>query len=75
MSRVSLDQILPLPTMDRVELAPQICESVVDCPKESQSHALTSRQRAELERRSIAFQRSPEEGDSWDEVMRSLLDE
>jgi len=71
MSRVPLDQILELP-LERVETAQQIGESVSHDPK---AIPLTSDQRGELERRWLAFQRSPDEGEPWEDVMRSLLDE
>lgn len=71
MSRGSSDQILELP-LEGVELAQQISESILDCPK---AIPLASDQRAELERRWIAFQRSPDEGEPWEDVMRVLLNE
>lgn len=36
---------------------------------------LTDAQREELERRWVAFERNPDEGEPWEDVMRSLLDE
>jgi putative addiction module component (TIGR02574 family) len=37
--------------------------------------ALTDAQKAELERRWLAFHENPDEGESWDAVKRSLLRE
>ena len=72
MSRVSLDQILDLLTEERVEIAQQIWESVFEHPE---SVPLTRAQKDELERRWRAFQQNPDEGEPWDDVKRSLLDE
>lgn len=72
MSRVPLDQILELPATDRVEIAQVIWESVFDRPD---AVPLTQAQRDELERRWRAFEQSPDEGEPWDDVKRSLLSE
>jgi len=72
MSRVPIDQILELPAAERVELAQQIWESVFDHPE---GVLLTTPQREELERRWIAFEQSPDQGEPWEDVKRSLLDE
>lgn len=72
MSRVPIEQILELPTAERVELAQQIWESVFDHPE---GVFLTTAQRDELERRWIAFEKNPDEGEPWEDVKRSLLDE
>ena len=72
MSRAALEQILELPASDRVEIAQQIWESIIDRPE---AIPLTDAQKAELERRWEAFQKNPEEGESWEKVKRSLLDE
>lgn len=72
MSRVPLDQILELPATDRVEIAQQIWESVVDHPE---AIPLTQAQKDELDRRWRAFEQNPNEGESWDEVKQSLLSE
>ncbi len=71
MSRLPIDQILDLPAEERVELARQIWESVVEHPE---AVPLTAAQRDELERRWQAFDQRPGEGEPW-EVERSLLDE
>jgi putative addiction module component (TIGR02574 family) len=71
MSRVPA-QILELPAEERVELAQQIWESVVEHPE---AVLLTPAQRAELERRWQAFEQNPDEGEPWEDVKRSLLDE
>jgi putative addiction module component (TIGR02574 family) len=72
MSRVQLDQILQLPSAERVEIAQEIWESVFDHPE---SVLLTAAQKEELERRWLAFQESPDEGESWEDVRQSLLSE
>jgi putative addiction module component (TIGR02574 family) len=72
MSRVPINEILGLPPSERVELAQRIWESVFDHPEDL---ALTSAQKEELERRWAAFERCPDEGESWEAVKRSLLDE
>ena len=71
MSRVP-SQILELPAEERVEIAQQIWESVVDHPE---SLPITAAQRDELERRWQAFQENPDEGEPWEDVKRALLDE
>ena len=71
MSRVPA-QILELPADERVELAQQIWESVVDHPD---ALPLTPAQRDELERRWLAFEQRPDEGEPWEDVKKSLLDE
>jgi len=72
MSRVSIEQILGLPPAERVELAQQIWESVFEHPE---GVPLTTAQKEELERRWAAFQESPDEGEPWEDVKRSLLNE
>lgn len=72
MSRVPIDQIMGMPTSERVELAQQIWESVFDHPEEL---PLTNAQRDELESRWIAFQQNPNEGEPWADVRKSLLKE
>ena len=71
MSRVPA-QILELPADERVELAQQIWESVVDHPE---ALTITPAQRDELERRWRAFEQHPDEGEPWEDVKKSLLDE
>jgi len=72
MSRVSIDHILELPTADRVAVVQEIWESLVENPEHVE---ITAAQREELERRWIDFQRNPDEGESWSDVKKSLLDE
>jgi putative addiction module component (TIGR02574 family) len=72
MNRAPLDQILDLPATERVEIAQRIWESVLDHPD---AVLLTQTQRDELERRWRAFERNPDEGESWEDVERSLLSE
>jgi putative addiction module component (TIGR02574 family) len=72
MSRSPVDQILQLPADQRVEIAQQIWESVFEHPERV---VLTDAQREELERRWHAFEQNPDEGESWEDVKRSLLSE
>ena len=72
MNRSPLDQILQLPTAQRVEIAQEIWESVFDHPE---GVILTSAQKEELERRWRAFELHPNEGEPWEDVKRSLLSE
>ena len=72
MNRVSLDEILDLPAVDRVEIAQRIWESIVEHPE---AVPLTNLQREELERRWLAFERNSDEGEPWEDVRRSLLSE
>lgn len=65
-------QILELPAEDRVELAQQIWESVVEHPE---SLPVTAAQRDELERRWRAFEKDPDAGEPWEDVKKSLLEE
>lgn len=70
MSRVPLDQILALPTAERVEIVQQIWDSV---SHDAEGLPLTTAQREELERRWEAFQQNPEEGEPWEDVRKSLF--
>jgi putative addiction module component (TIGR02574 family) len=72
MSHVPIDQIFDLPVTERVELAQQIWESVHDNPD---AVSLTTAQREELERRWVAFQEDPDEGEPWEIVRDALLRE
>jgi putative addiction module component (TIGR02574 family) len=72
MSRVPLEEILELPTDERVEIAQQIWESVFSG---AQAVPLTEAQKEELERRWRAFQQNPDEGEPWEDVKKSLLNE
>lgn len=72
MNRAPLDQILDLPAAERVEIAQRIWESVHEHPD---AVLLTQGQRDELERRWLAFERNPDEGEPWEDVKRSLLSE
>jgi putative addiction module component (TIGR02574 family) len=72
MSRSPLDQILQLPTAERVEIAQEIWESVFEHPE---GVLLTNAQKEELERRWQGFEQNPDEGEPWDDVRRSLLSE
>jgi len=72
MSRVSLDHILELSAAERVEIAKEIWESVFEDPE---AVPLTKAQKQELERRWRAFEQTPDEGEPWEDVKKSLLSE
>lgn len=72
MSRAAVNQILELPPAERVAIVQEIWESMVVSPEEV---AVTAVQREELERRWLSFQLNPDEGESWDEVKKSLRSE
>lgn len=72
MSRVLLDQILQLPVAERIEIAQQIWDSVSEHPE---GVLLTEAQKEELERRWKDFEQNPDEGEPWEDVKQSLLNE
>lgn len=72
MSSVPLDKILDLPPAERVEIAQKIWESVHEHPE---AVRLTAAQKDELERRWLDFEQNPDEGEPWDDVKKSLLEE
>jgi putative addiction module component (TIGR02574 family) len=72
MTRAQIEEILELPPLERVAIAQEIWESVVS---DSNALPLSAGQRDELERRWLEFQQNPDEGESWDEVKKSLLSE
>jgi putative addiction module component (TIGR02574 family) len=72
MSQVPIEHILELPTAERIAIVQEIWESMVEHPD---NVAITVAQREELERRWIDFQRSPDDGESWSDVKKSLRDE
>jgi putative addiction module component (TIGR02574 family) len=69
MSRAHIDQILELPSSERVAIAQEIWESVVH---DAKAVPLTDAQRDELERRWLEFQQHPDDGESWADVKTSL---
>jgi len=71
MSRIPA-HILELPAADRLEIAQEIWESIVAHPE---ALPISEAQRTELERRWLALQESPDEGEPWEEVEQSLLRE
>jgi putative addiction module component (TIGR02574 family) len=72
MSRVAINEILDLPTVERVEIVQEIWESIVARPE---SVPVTAAQREELERRWKDLQDNPDDGEPWDDVKKSLLNE
>ena len=69
MSRVPIDHILELPTADRVAIVQEIWESMLEHPDDV---AITAAQREDLDRRLMDFQENPDDGESWDDVKKSL---
>jgi putative addiction module component (TIGR02574 family) len=72
MSRTEISHILELPTAERVAIVQEIWESMLEKPE---GIGVTAAQREELERRWIDLQENPNEGESWTDVKKSLLDE
>ena len=71
-TRITLDQLLEMPTAERVELAQAIWESVAQNPD---NVPLTQAQLEELERRLEAFERNPNAGSTWEFLKSSLRGE
>lgn len=67
-----LDEILELPATDRVRIAQLLWDSVSEHPE---AISLTPAQKEELERRWRAFEQNPDEGETWEDVKRTLLSE
>jgi len=65
-------EIRNLPIPERVQLAEQIWDSIVE---DEQAFELTESQKAELDRRITAHEASPNRGKSWEEVKKRLLGE
>ncbi|HXA18604.1 MAG TPA: addiction module protein [Thermoanaerobaculia bacterium] len=72
MSRVPIDHILELPTTERVAIVQEIWESMLEHPEDV---AITAAQREELDRRWIDLEQNPDDGESWEDVKKSLLNE
>jgi putative addiction module component (TIGR02574 family) len=72
MSRVPIDHILELPTEERVAIVQEIWESMLEHPD---SVEITAAQREELELCWVELQQNPDDGESWDDVKKSLQNE
>ena len=72
MSRVPIDHILELPTAERVAIVQEIWESMLEHPDDV---AITAAQREELERRWVDLQQNADDGESWSDVKKSLMNE
>jgi putative addiction module component (TIGR02574 family) len=72
MGRITVDQLLALPTAERVELAQAIWDSVADNPA---SVPVTAEQRDELDRRLKLIEQTPDAGTTWESIKRSLRGE
>ena len=62
-------EIRALPVSDRLDLAEQIWDSIVEDQGEFE---LTDAQKAELDRRLAAYKASPNRGASWEDVKKRL---
>ncbi len=72
MSREQINHILDLPTAERVAIVQEIWESMLEHPEDV---AITAAQREELDRRWMDLQQNPDEGESWEDVKKSLQNE
>jgi putative addiction module component (TIGR02574 family) len=72
MPRINVDQLLELPTAERVALAQAIWDSVAQNPADV---PVTQAQRDELDRRLEALRSNPNAGATWDSIKRSLRGE
>jgi putative addiction module component (TIGR02574 family) len=63
-------QIMKLSMAERIILVEEIWD---DIAAEQESVELSEAQKPELDRRLDAYQRSPEEGSSWEEVKARIL--
>lgn len=72
MARITVDQLLDMPSAERLELAQALWDSVAQNPE---NVPLTEEQRHELDRRLEAFEQEPISGSSWESMKRSLRNE
>jgi putative addiction module component (TIGR02574 family) len=72
MSHVSIAEILELPPAERVAIVQEIWESMLEHPDNLE---ITAAQRDELERRWVDLQQNPDDGESWEDVKKSLQSE
>jgi putative addiction module component (TIGR02574 family) len=72
MSHVPIDHILELPTEERVAIVQEIWESMLEHPD---SVEITAAQREELELCWVELQQNPDDGESWEDVKKSLQNE
>jgi len=72
MARITVDQLLDMPTAERLELAQALWDSVAANPE---NVPLTEAQREELDRRLDDYERNPNDGSPWESIKRSLRGE
>ena len=72
MARITVDQLLDMPSAERVELAQALWDSVAQRPE---NVPLTEDQRQELDRRLEAYEQDPASGTSWDSIKSSFRGE
>jgi len=70
MNKALLQELLQLTPAERVELALDLWESIP--PGAEGVPPLSDDQKAELERRLVAYQRDPTRGSSWEKVRARL---
>jgi putative addiction module component (TIGR02574 family) len=68
----SLSELRKLSTSERLLLAQDLWDSIID--EDPDSVQLTEAQRQELDRRLAAYRQSPQEGRSWQQVKERLRD-
>lgn len=72
MTRAQIDQLLELPSAERLAIVQELWDSVI---QDTDAVPLTTAQRDELERRWLDLQQHPDDAEPWDEVKKSLLAE
>jgi putative addiction module component (TIGR02574 family) len=72
MARITVDQLLDMPSAERVELAQALWDSVAQNPD---NVPLTEDQRQELDRRLKAYDQDRTSGATWESIKSSLRGE
>lgn len=70
MPTVTVADVLRLSVPDRIRLAQEIWDSVVEVPEAVE---LTREQAEEIDRRLAAYEKNPEQGSPWPEVKKRIL--
>ena len=69
MKNISIPEILELSIPERIQLAEDIWDSVLEAPE---SVSLTEEQKQELDRRFESYRLNPQQGSPWDEVRERI---
>jgi putative addiction module component (TIGR02574 family) len=72
MANPKLDELLKLPTSERVELAMALWESVENSAEAQAAFPISDELKAELDRRAADHEKDPSSGVPWEEVKRRL---